>query len=318
MPSTIGYSARSLLAGAALLTLCLGVSAEAADREIGGTPSPPSAAWSWAGSYIGLQAGGMIGTADFADPLGPSLFGDEVRIPGVFGGGQIGYNWQEPNSPFVFGAEAGLSWLEQSGTNTCLAHSASVVSANCRLRGDAVATLTGRVGLTVGDERRSLLYVKGGLAAVHDRADIATNGILPPIETDDSAFILGWTAGAGLERALTPAWSVMLEYDFLGFGQHGLATPEGFKFSESASDYAPTPPGRTHFDQEVSQVRLALNYRLERSPGGAGPHPTALPQLRRLLRLPAGRSRRAPAIGSVGDASKRTLEPTSIRARRIS
>jgi hypothetical protein len=31
--------------------------------------------------------------------------------------------------------------------------------------------------------------------------------------------------GAGVEYALTPGWSLMLEYDYLGFGTSNVATP---------------------------------------------------------------------------------------------
>jgi len=38
----------------------------------------------------------------------------------------------------------------------------------------------------------------------------------------------GWTAGAGVERALAPAWSLRLEYDYAKFGDVGMATPASF------------------------------------------------------------------------------------------
>ena len=38
---------------------------------------------------------------------------------------------------------------------------------------------------------------------------------------------IGWTAGAGVEWAFTPEWSVKLEYDYYGFGTKSvlLKTP---------------------------------------------------------------------------------------------
>ncbi len=33
---------------------------------------------------------------------------------------------------------------------------------------------------------------------------------------------IGWTAGAGVEWAFTPEWSVKLEYDYYGFGTKSL------------------------------------------------------------------------------------------------
>ena len=39
---------------------------------------------------------------------------------------------------------------------------------------------------------------------------------------------MGLTAGAGVEKALTPAWSVRLEYDYTNFGSADIATPASF------------------------------------------------------------------------------------------
>jgi opacity protein-like surface antigen len=81
------------------------------------TPSYPEAivpapqAWFWTGFYAGGHVGAAVGTANFADPFGSSIFGDTVTTPGFLAGGQIGYNWQVPNSPWVLGVEADASWL---------------------------------------------------------------------------------------------------------------------------------------------------------------------------------------------------------------
>jgi hypothetical protein len=50
-----------------------------------GTPLPISP---------GIQTGGSIGTAAFADRFGKSIFGDKVATTGFFRGAQAGYNWQ--------------------------------------------------------------------------------------------------------------------------------------------------------------------------------------------------------------------------------
>ena len=72
-------------------------------------PVPP--AWLWTGFYGGVHVGAVAGIANFTDPFGSSIFGDNVTTPGFLAGGQIGYNWEAPNSPWVFGLEADLSWL---------------------------------------------------------------------------------------------------------------------------------------------------------------------------------------------------------------
>src|SRR5579864_8899113 len=66
----------------------------------------PPPMWSWTGFYAGPQIGGAVSVANFADPFGSSIFGDKVVSPGFLAGGQIGFNWQVPNSPWVLGVEA--------------------------------------------------------------------------------------------------------------------------------------------------------------------------------------------------------------------
>ncbi len=53
-------------------------------------PAPP--AWFWTGFYVGGHVGAAVGTANFADPFGSSIFGDNVTTPGFMAGGQIGLN----------------------------------------------------------------------------------------------------------------------------------------------------------------------------------------------------------------------------------
>ena len=83
---------KKLLLGSVAVVVLIG-----AERAFGGelpVKAAPPPAWSWTGWYIGTHVGGALGTANVADPLGPSIFGDKIRTPGFFGGGQIGYNWQ--------------------------------------------------------------------------------------------------------------------------------------------------------------------------------------------------------------------------------
>src|SRR5450830_1348712 len=72
----------------------------------------PPPVWNWTGFYIGAHVGAAWGITNFSDPFGTSIFADKVTTPGFLAGGQIGYNWQAPNSPWVFGIEADLDWLD--------------------------------------------------------------------------------------------------------------------------------------------------------------------------------------------------------------
>jgi opacity protein-like surface antigen len=260
-----------------------------------GPIAPPRPSWFWTGFYIGAHVGATVGTADFADRFGSSIFGDKVTTPGFLAGGQIGYNWQVPNSNWVLGVEADASWLASAGTNTCLAFSGSFVSANCRSRPDATGTFTGRVGYAYGPFGRTLIYAKGGAAFVHNQIDIATNGTpnfigLDPLTTNSSFTKVGWTVGAGVEQAITPAWSVKIEYDYLGLGGETVATPPGLVQPDpSVPIYFLTPAGTTRVSQNFQEVKLGLNYKFGMDPlAGWGSAPSAFPLKAPVMVLASG------------------------------
>jgi opacity protein-like surface antigen len=271
---------KRILAGSAFAAaLVSSLGAQAADLPV--KASPPIPVYNWTGGYVGVHVGAGIGRARFSDPFGPSIFGDNVRTPAFLGGGQIGYNWQAPGSQWVFGVEGDVSGLDSVGTNTCLAFSGFFFSANCRIRPEATATLTGRVGFTAGPEGRTLFYAKGGLAWVRDSVDITTNGIViigPPVQllqTSTNLSKWGGTVGVGVEQALTPAWSLKLEYDYLGFGGSNVATPPSLVqvvppgFTDATT--ALTPGGFTRASQNIQEVKIGVNYRFGVDPRAGWP-----------------------------------------------
>src|SRR5205085_7482375 len=115
------------LSGATTIALIASGAANAADPE----PEVKllSAVWSWSGGYIGGRVGGGYGRTSFSNPYGRSIYGGVVDTPAFLAGGQIGCNWQK--NGWVFGVELGASGAVSDGTNTCLAASGFVVSANC-------------------------------------------------------------------------------------------------------------------------------------------------------------------------------------------
>jgi opacity protein-like surface antigen len=241
---------------ATLLTACISFSAahnaSAADMPVKAPVYTPAMAapWSWTGFYLGGYIGAALASTDIVDPLGVPIYGDNVRSPGFIGGGQIGFNYQLGS--IVFGVEADASWVDSDGTNTCFAVSGTTASSNCRVRPDLYATVTGRLGYAVD---RSLLYVKGGAAWTRGSVDIFVNQNNAGVFTSTSTFVTpGWTVGGGLEYALTPAWSVKLEYDYLNFSGQEVATPY---VAGNPFGIAPT----TTISQHVHQAKLGLNYR---------------------------------------------------------
>lgn len=222
----------------------------------------PRVLWSWTGLYLGGHVGGGLGASQFSDSAGPSIYGGNVRTPAALAGAQIGFNWQIPNSGFVLGVEADASVLSADGTATCFASSGFFISANCRVRQDAGGSLTGRLGYAIGAQGRTLLYVKGGAAWLHEQVDITTAGLFPAIATGLEGSRFGWTIGAGVEKALTPAWSVKLEYDYANFGSGNMATPASFVQVLPPFGYAPTAGGLSGVSQDVHSFKMGVNLKL--------------------------------------------------------
>ncbi len=197
-----------LLAGVSLSTLVLTSSLARADGYDRRYVGPPP--FSWSGWYIGYHVGGALDKTHVSDPYGSAIYGDHVRSPGPLAGGQIGFNHQVAGT--VVGFEADMSWADLDGDNTCFAISGAFYNASCRVHTNWLGSATGRLGLAVGPQGRTLLYAKGGLAWVHKDINMAVNaaqfyGGQPPNATSGSSFgELGWTVGAGVEHALGGHW----------------------------------------------------------------------------------------------------------------
>jgi opacity protein-like surface antigen len=245
----------------AVLGLLLGPNfASAADMPV---PYAPVALWSWTGLYIGVHVGGDFVSSQFSDPAGSSIYGGSVRSPAALAGFQLGYNWQIPNSNFLLGVEADASASIGDGTVTCLASSGIFVSANCRVRPQANGSLTGRVGYVTGPRGHTLIYAKAGAAWLQEQIDITTNfsGFnASPAATSFDGVRWGWTVGVGVEKALTPAWSVKVQYDYANFGALSTSTPGSFvlQFPFAFS----TPGGTTSVSQNLQTLKVGINYKI--------------------------------------------------------
>src|SRR4051812_33099455 len=104
-----------LLSGVAVAAI-FGGAAKAADLPPAYKAPPPQVPYfSWTGFYIGTHAGVATGRTQTKNvtPYGGFDAGVpvsyELNPAGVFGGGQIGYNWQ--TGMFVFGAEIDGGYL---------------------------------------------------------------------------------------------------------------------------------------------------------------------------------------------------------------
>ncbi|WP_322515368.1 porin family protein [Rhodopseudomonas palustris] len=241
----------------AVLMLAAGTAAAADLPRLPLLPAAP-VQWSWTGLYWGAHLGGSFGQTSFSDPAGPGLYGGSVRSPAALAGIQVGYNYQ-PNANWLVGLEADLSAMNGNGTQSCMVSSGLFISANCRVRQDAMATLTGRAGLVTGPGGRTLLYAKAGAAFLSERLDITT-GYPIGLSTENNDGRWGWTAGAGIERALAPAWSVKFEYDYANFGNAEMTTPASYRLVPGVGYFA-TPQGVSKVAQDLHAVKVGLNLK---------------------------------------------------------
>ncbi|MDB5551830.1 MAG: outer membrane protein Omp31 precursor [Rhizobium sp.] len=189
------------LALAALLgTTALAAAADLPSR--GYAPAPVYAApiFTWTGFYIGVNAGyGGDKNSYSINGLGNIA---SITSGGFIGGGQIGYNYQFLGTAFVLGLEADLQATNIEGKVTILG-----LGIGSKL--DYLGTVRARLGYAFTD--RALIYATGGLAYGRVKTNIANIISFGGTNT-------GWTAGAGIEYALTQNWSLKTEYLYVDLG----------------------------------------------------------------------------------------------------
>lgn len=226
------------------------------------TDIQPGPAGSWQGFYAGYHLGGALGLATVDNPFGTSIYGDTVRTPGPLAGGQFGYNWQ--SGALLFGVEADASWAELDGTNTCFAYSGLYVSANCEARVNALGSFTGRFGWVLPSDPSVLLYGKAGLAWA-DREILAAPNAGVHLPTREDGVDWGWTVGGGIERVVTPRWTVKAEYGFSSFDGDFMAPRSDRQTRLGRRGHgaiAATPGAQTDVSHDIHQFKVGMNYRL--------------------------------------------------------
>ena len=197
--------------------------------------SPPlaPAPYSWTGLYIGLNAG--YASTTVANTLSGGASGSgSASIPGGMGGAQIGGNYQI--GAMVLGFEADFD-----GSMATKSISAGILSGTDQI--PWIGTLRGRVGVAFD---RFLLYATAGGAATQLISTVNVSAI----GSASTSFTHGaWTAGGGLEAAITYDLSARVEYLYVDTGNINVAQV-GPPFV--------TVTGR----MQDNLVRAGLNYRL--------------------------------------------------------
>jgi outer membrane immunogenic protein len=147
-------------------------------------PGAAPAPFNWVGPYAGLNLGYQWGSVSHSS-TDPS---------GVFGGGQVGYNWQ--NNRWVYGLETDL---QLSGADD--------TAGGQQFENSWWGSTRGRVGYTWN---AFMFYGTLGLAYGDVKAHAA--GL------SETRTQLGWATGLGVEVGLNRAWSAKIEYLYTDLG----------------------------------------------------------------------------------------------------
>ena len=191
----------------------------------------------WTGFYVGINGGFAWGNSSVAyaandpaaqagtcggagAPKGQCIASTNFRRDGAVAGGQFGFNWQV-NSHWLVGAEADYQWSNLDGSANSPFRLGNVGSTNmvASQTVESFGTVRARAGVVLTPPL--LLYGTGGFALgqVHENlnvAGVATKGLpatggfsysctagVPCFAGSASKTLLGWSAGAGAEYAIT-------------------------------------------------------------------------------------------------------------------
>jgi len=285
----------STTATAAMLVM-VAMPAGAADLPVRVAPAPvyaPVPVFTWSGTYIGLNAGAAWGRhrtdLNFVPDrpaaeagFTPFTMGfDSDSDAGFTGGAQAGSNWQV--GLWVFGVETDIMWTDLGGdrlaATTLLPFTGAgnvggfaptrSLSVSYETNTDWLSTSRLRAGVAWD---RFLVYATGGVATGNVDVDAiytTTNtagagaGVTDVYAFNHEQIRLGWTAGGGVEAAITDNVTFRVEYLYVDLGdedyQLGGFTNRGVAGTGAAAN-------RSYFaDAEVDVtahiVRAGVNFK---------------------------------------------------------
>lgn len=219
-------SGKCILVGVGLGLIAAASAARAADLPL---KAPAfNAVYNWTGFYIGAHAGFSLGASNAVLMDSAAAVAAANTFDGMIGGVQAGYNYQL-RSGILLGVETDISFPNYLTSNSVVSLLATPRSVAAE-QWDYVGTARGRLGYAAG---HWLTYATGGLAWAGERF-LNT----PALGNDEKKINvrLGWAAGAGIEYAFAPHWSVKLEYLYSQFGKADIAFPSGANHA-STLDY---------------------------------------------------------------------------------
>jgi outer membrane immunogenic protein len=218
-------SSKTSLACAGAIAAAATFAGTAFAAEPAPTPPPPPP-FTWTGLYVG----GQIGYAWGRDPVSWSGISNDDELAsgafnhtpqGVIGGAHVGYNLQY-NQWLALGIEGSVDGTSLSRTlavpvNDVFGDTPGIITASSRA--DVQGSVRGRIGIAFD---RLLIYGTGGVAFTGFNTTITdTTGFFTGVQGTNTTFSntrAGWTAGGGIEYAITDNWWVRAEYRYSNFG----------------------------------------------------------------------------------------------------
>jgi outer membrane immunogenic protein len=158
-------------------------------------------------------------------------------MDGVVLGATAGYNWQRGS--LVFGVEGDFSWANITGSSNVCGPNTSTPHP-CGTKLESLETLRARIGPALGERGQWFPYVTGGLAT----GEVYAWDSFTP--ASGSQFRAGWTAGVGVETALSRRWSVKLEFLHVDLG------------SAQYFNVVPGVPETVSFNADI--IRAGVNF----------------------------------------------------------
>ena len=186
------------------------------------------AVYDWTGFYIGGNLGYAFSGDDRVGLQSSFDYSindiDKLELSGVFGGAQIGADWQW--NSLVLGAIADVegSTTYDDFTKTFVAKTGADLKVHASDDIDWWGTVRGRHGWAID---RVLIYGTGGLAWADIDYDTRGVNLDSGLQFDARKHEtrLGYAVGGGLAWGIDENWSVGAEYLYVNFGKYSVKGP---------------------------------------------------------------------------------------------
>jgi opacity protein-like surface antigen len=245
----------------------------------GPAPAPTKPRMPWDGLYAGVTAGytaaadtnthftylGSPGSSGFVSLYGHGGLPEGLSLDsqGVIAGAQVGYQ-RQLYERYVAGFEADLSGLGVGNSSTASWQGAPLTYLQAGRNQHYFGTVRARAGYLVTPN--VLAYATGGVAFGEN--DLNATYFVPklggPFDVGNSAYgqvemFLGWTAGAGVEWLIDPAWSLKAEYLYYDLGTVNTANIGPLYYTTGGAHPTWSSVGyRADFNGNI--FRIGVNY----------------------------------------------------------